>query len=159
MNAGLIMSDNETISKFESSNRSSLHYFGTMIREIEMFLNMLLELSVQHEICFGHPDSIDFAEEWMASGAIVRWHPTCGDGEKSFLPELVFIWRGDDQATVPCIRATIFKRTYKNEKVLLEVEFQQKPSEDTYNLSPQQAFEIFVKLKEMNDEMMKSLQD
>jgi len=153
------MSEDAIVSKFDSSNRSSIHYFGAMLRGIEMYMHMLLELSVQHDIYFGHPDSIEFAEEWMASGVILRWHPTCGDSEKSYVPELVFIWSGNDLDLVPCIRATIYKRTHKVGQDSFEVEFQKKPDDGTHKLSVHQAFEIFLKLNELNEDMRNTMKD
>jgi hypothetical protein len=146
----------DKISAFGQSNRSSIHYFSNFLREIDMYMHMLLELSVEHDICFNHPDSIEFAEEWMASGVIVRWMPTVGYSNKSYFPELIFIWSGNELNTIPCIRATLYKRTVNNEQPSCEIEFQMKPEENTASLTIQQAFSVFQKLNELNQEMMMS---
>lgn len=144
----------KTSNTFVQSNTASMEYYRKFTKYIEEFLSTLCQLATEKGIGFSHPDEIIFADDWMASGVIVKWEPQCSNGREAWSPELVFIYNGVEDFTFVCLRAVIYERVFGeyNQKFVVTNE-----NPDKISITPETAFEIFIKLNEYNDNLMKSL--
>lgn len=141
-----------TEKKFESTNSNNMSYYSKLMAGVEKFLIEMSQLATEKDIYFEYPYQITLTEEWMASGVILNWTPMCGDGTSSYSAELVFIWNGERENPASCIRAIIYKNQGKEgcERVFVN------QTENEF-LNSEQAFDIFIKLKEFENEICGSL--
>lgn len=143
-----------TEKKFESTNSSNMSYYSKLMAGVEKFLIEMSQLATEKDIYFEYPYQITLAEEWMASGVVLNWMPMCGDGTSSYSAELVFIWNGERENPASCIRAIIHKNQGKEDYERVFVN----QAENGF-LNSEQAFDIFIKLKEFENEIHKTLHE
>lgn len=134
--------------KFQKTNAQNMSYYSKLMNGVETFLKEISTIATEKDIYFEYPCEILLTEEWMASGVVLNWMPICGDENGYYSAELVLIWNGEAENPASCIRAVIHKNRKNDgyERVFV------KQSEHEF-LNAEQAFEIFIKLKELEGEI------